>query len=180
MSLQRFIVIMVVVLGVPAIAYLLLTSPAETQIVKPVSRNTSDRLTSSLINPELEIEPAFLIEQRTQLPLIDDFWATVEFPLFVPNRSSMVRQVAVETIVDEPAEVAPVEDDMIYPPDIQLVGTVVKDDVTMALITDIGNQYLRPLKQGDLIQGWLVESIDSENLKLTNRGEEYILTILKE
>jgi hypothetical protein len=175
LSIQRSIFWTVIVLGGAGIAWLLATDPRNEATVKPVSRTASNEI-GRLINAEIEVEPVFLLEQRARLPDISQFWAMVEYPVFVPARNSMVMSAQVHS----PVEVERTLEILKDPPPVRLVGTVVRSDRTMALITDEGHSFLRPVYLGEEIDGWSVEAIDGESLLLTRGDQSHVFSILSE
>lgn len=116
----------------------------------------------------------FLIDRRTRLPAVDEFWAMVDYPVFVPGRSSIVVMPEPEMADFTPAVLEEIKGE----PSIRLVGTVVRDNQAMALITDDTNSFLQPVRVGQLIDGWEVEKIDNEQMTLTSGDERLVFSIL--
>lgn len=101
-----------------------------------------------------ELLPSF------QLPRLDKhFLATRERPLFVPTR----RKAPPPKPPEPPAPVKPV----MQKGQFRLLGSVVSDDLTAAILEEIATGRQRQVQKGNLINGLLLDQVEPDSAVLT-------------
>lgn len=99
--------------------------------------------------------------------------AFLDKPLFAPSRQAP-RIAPAEPPPPVVASAAPPPEE---PPNIRLTGIVEGSATPMAILERLNAKTTSTVRLGDLVDGWLVASIDAMGIKLTNgdREQEYRL-----
>jgi hypothetical protein len=99
-----------------------------------------------------------------------------ERPLFSPSRRAPQAELPPEP-EPEPVDVAAPPPEPAPQPNLRLTGIVEGPDDAMAVVQDLDDNTTTQLRLGDMLNGWLVTSIDPVALRLTlgERDEEYRL-----
>lgn len=99
-----------------------------------------------------------------------------ERPLFSPTRRAPALEAPAAEI-ETPAEVAAPPAPPAPQPNLRLTGVVEGPDESVAVVQDLDANITTQLRLGDMLNGWLVTSIDPVALKLTlgERDEEFRL-----
>lgn len=170
--------LVVIVGGVGLAALLWFDSVSESQPMARVSQSSGEAPEPAPDLPGDTIDlssPAILVD----LPPIDQFSATVERPLFSPDRRPFVPvQPVIERTSREPVQPV-VTSGTLREPEIFFVGTVRRNDELIALITPFDDYVVTMLDAGENINGWTAVEIGDRNLVLEQEDEIRHLTILE-
>jgi hypothetical protein len=95
---------------------------------------------------------------------LESLSATRSLPLFTPSRTAPVVAEAPVDIEPEPVE-EPIVDTGQPPPPLQLVGIVMTETASTALLLDSNSQEVHRLSSGDEFEGWSMTIVDARSVE---------------
>ena len=170
---------LVIVLGVPLLAWLAFSRSQPTLIPTPTRTLLLAEQQPSA--PAASLSAIDLLELQANepvLPPIGYFSAMVERPLFSPNRRAHAK--GDEAILSaQPKPYVEPEVVVLPEPSIVLRGTVNRGGRIHALASPVGSTGLLLLDQDDVVEGWKVLEVRDRTLVLSDGTREIRLSILE-
>ena len=112
--------------------------------------------------------PADALVRSFALPPLEELQATRERPLFSPRRRPDVESAAIETpVVEENPEALPFE----------LTGVVMGEDTAVAILRNRETQETVHLRQGETVDAWSIEEIESHHIVLRQEDRQMRLEL---
>jgi general secretion pathway protein N len=107
---------------------------------------------------------------------LQDLVVTRERPLFTPSRRA---HLSLPSDVRAPPLPTQVEGKVVSfdPPPLDLIGTVVGEGLSYALIRNRGSAIVVRVRPGDETEGWLVRAIRFRSISLQREGRENALEL---
>lgn len=158
---MRWLAAGLVALGAMIIALQWLWPPSEPEVRLRPSRTEAR---------ELDIA-AYLNRKEPPLPELEAFAEVWERPLFRDDRRPAPPDE------EGAAEPAPAEPVSVTPPRVTLSGVVIVDNLRTALLKEFNTQRTMRRKEGDSVDGWVLEQVNDDKVILVQDGnrEELVL-----